>query len=252
MEQEFKQLFIDHWKEYFDGAELPITFQYSNNGIQAEPALSSVREKCILQMLNHVRDGTAMRFFARSFGCGGGKYYAGFATAPRADIAAFLSCGFENERRGERYRKDPETAAAAIGTTPWYEAPAAHLVFKRWDKLDEHDEPEVVIFFAPPDVLSGLVVLAGFDEPKMYDIAIMPHGSGCASIIQYPYNEKLKGTHRAVVGMFDITARPFVSHDTLTFAVTMERFQRMVYNMPQSFLIAPVWQQIRKRIKLRA
>jgi hypothetical protein len=34
------------------------------------------------------------------------------------------------------------------------------IVFKRWDTLDEADSPEVVIFFAPPDVISGLFTLA--------------------------------------------------------------------------------------------
>ena len=151
--------------------------------------------------------------------------------------------------RGERYKKDPEMAAAAIGTAPWYESPHAHMVFKRWDKLDEHDEPEIIIFFARPDALSGLFMLAGYDEPKLENIVIAPHGSGCASIIQYPYVEKLNGTHRAVLGMFDPTARVWIGSDCLTFTVTMERFRRMVENMSESFLVAPAWHLIRKRIR---
>ena len=190
-----------------------------------------------------------MRFFARSFGCTGGKYFTGYLTHPPSDVAEYLSCGVEGVIKGERYKQTPELAATAVEQMPWYEAPASHLVFKRWDKLDEHDDPEIVIFFAPPDVLSALFTLAGFDEPQIDNIVIAPFGSGCASIIQYPYNEKLNGTNRPVIGMFDITARPWVGSDCLTFSVTIEKFTRMVHNMDQSFLITPAWQPLKKRLK---
>jgi len=65
---------------------------------------------------------------------------------------------------GERYKKTPEIAAETIKLQPPQEVPARFIVFKRWDSLDESDELEVVIFFARPDVLSGLFTLANFDE----------------------------------------------------------------------------------------
>ena len=249
MDMQLREQFLSRWKEYFGGAELPITFQYTNNGIQAEPALASTRERCMIHMLEHVREGKAMRFFARSFACTGGKYYTGFATHPRPDINEFLSCGVEGELKGERYKRTPEIASQTLDKMPWYEAPAPHMVFKRWDKLDEHDDPEVAIFFASPDVLSGLFTLAGFDEPEIESIVIAPFGSGCASIIQFPYVERMTGRHRAVIGMFDISARPWVGHDNLTFAVSIEKLTEMVNNMPESFLITPAWQQLRRRIR---
>jgi hypothetical protein len=43
-------------------------------------------------------------------------------------------------------------------------ATAKYIVFKRWDKLETKDNPEVVIFYARPDVLAGLYTLASFDE----------------------------------------------------------------------------------------
>jgi hypothetical protein len=249
MDPEFKGRFLLHWHEYFGAAELPITFQYTDNGIQAEPALSSSREWCMVHMLQRVRDGHSLRFFARSFGCGGGKFSTGYASKLREHIGQFLSCGIEGEVRGERYKHTSDLAEKAMSLTPWYEAPAAHMVFKRWDTLDAHDEPEVVIFFATPDILSGLCTLAGFDEPVIENVVMAPLGSGCASLIQYPYAEKRSGRHRAVIGMFDITARPHVDPAYLTFAVTMERFRQMVNSMDESFLITPAWAHIRKRIQ---
>ena len=49
---------------------------------------------------------------------------------------------------------------------PHFEAPAAYVVFKRWDRLDPSDSPELVIFFAPPDVPAGLFTVSGFDRSE--------------------------------------------------------------------------------------
>jgi hypothetical protein len=49
-------------------------------------------------------------------------------------------------------------------TAPFYEAPAKYIVFKRWDQLSEDDDPDVVVFFAQSDVLSGLFTLVGYEE----------------------------------------------------------------------------------------
>ena len=46
----------------------------------------------------------------------------------------------------------------------------------------------VAIFFAPPNVLSGLFTLANFDEPLPNGV-IAHFGAGCASIVDYPYKE---------------------------------------------------------------
>jgi hypothetical protein len=60
---------------------------------------------------------------------------------------------------------------------------------------------------------------------------IAPMGSGCASIINYPYEEAQSGHPRYILGMFDVSARPSVLDDRLTFAVPMKRFEQMVLNM---------------------
>jgi hypothetical protein len=97
-------------------------------------------------------------------------------------------------------------------------------------------------------VLSGLFTLASYDETEQ-NMVIAPFGSGCASIVQYPYMEVKAPRPRAVIGMFDVSARPFVSPDTLTFATPVGKFQRMIDNMGESFLITPSWSKVQKRIK---
>ena len=118
----------------------------------------------------------------------------------------FLSCGIPGKTRGERYVKTPEMVDEIIKNTPSFTAPGKFIVFKRWDKLEEVDTPEVVIFFAIPDVLSGLFTLARFDETDRGAIQA-PFGSGCASIVQNPYLEQQSEHPRAIIGMFDPSAR---------------------------------------------
>ena len=104
-----------------------------------------------------------------------------------------------------------------------------------------------MIFFAAPDVLSGLFTLASYDEAEPNGV-FAPFGSGCSSIVQYPYLERKSVRPRAVVGMFDVSARPFVPANTLTFSVPMTKFVKMVENMDESFLITNSWRAVQKRI----
>ena len=80
-------------------------------------------------------------------------------------------------------------------------------------------------------------------------MVIVPFGSGCASIVQYPYMEVKSPHPKAVIGMFDVSARPFVSKNELAFSAPMSKFIRMVDNMEESFLITPSWAKVQKRIK---
>jgi hypothetical protein len=120
-------------------------------------------------------------------------------------------------------------------------------VFKRWDKLAESDDPAVVIFFAQPDVLSGLFALANFDESDSQPV-IAPMGSGCSSIVHYPYRELQSSHPRAVLGMFDVSARPWVPPGELTLAIPWPKFLRMVSEMDESFLVTESWSKVMMRI----
>ena len=66
--------------------------------------------------------------------------------------------------------------------------------------------------------------------------------------MQYPYLEKGSARSKAVIGMLDVSARPCVPKETLTFAVPMNKFIRMVHNMEESFLITRSWEKVKKRM----
>jgi len=48
--------------------------------------------------------------------------------------------------------------------------------------------------------------------------------------------------------MFDVSARPFVPKEILSFAAPWKKFTRMIENMEESFLITQSWERVKKRI----
>ncbi len=246
MDIKLKGKFIDLWEKYFGNAELPIVFHYSDFENDAEKVAKSERWNCFIGELVKVRKGRSLAFDRDSISCGGGKKYLGFTNKLRPGFEFFLSCG-NAEIEGERYLQSPELVEKFLKNAPWIPAKGNIIIFKRWDMLLMEDEPEVVIFFAKPDVLSGLFTLAGYDSEDMNG-TITAFGSGCASIVQYPLAESKKDKPKAVVGMFDVSARPFVQENVLSFAVPMKRFEKMVSFMEESFLSTNSWEKVRKRI----
>ena len=243
-----KEKFIEGWKKYFNGADLPIAFYYSHEAGNAEIVNPPSGHQCFIGVLSKVRRGTSLCFDVNSIGCGGGKRYLGFTEEIMPNFEYFLSCGIPGKLEGERYKKTPELVKEAMKKFPIFKAPARFIIFKRWDKLEQADHPEVVIFFAPPDVLSGLFTLTNFDEAEPNGI-FTPFSAGCGTIVQYPYLEKDSTRPRGVLGMFDVSARPFVPKETLTLALPMKKFQRMIENMEESFLITPSWDKVKARIE---
>jgi uncharacterized protein (DUF169 family) len=199
--------------------------------------------------LSRVRTGKSVCFGADSFNCFGGKKYLGYSEDIMPNFEYFLSCGIPDELEGERYKKTPELVKEFVERAPKFEAPGRFIVFKRWDMLEESDEPDVVIFFARPDVLSGLFTLANFDVAELNGV-FSPFAAGCGSIVQYPYLEKGSESPKGVLGMFDVSARPFVPGDVLSFSVPMNKFMTMVENIEESFLITRSWSKVCKRMEI--
>ncbi len=239
--------FIELWERYFPGAELPITFYYRDDAGQADRVGQCASQRCVFADLSRVRRGEVVAFECDSIGCAGGRRYLGFSQEIMPDFEYFLSCGIPGRVEGERYKQTPEMVRKVVRELPAFVAPKSHILFKRWDQLEERDDPAVVIFFADPDVLAGLFTLANYDEVDPQGV-IAPSASGCGAIVMQPYLQGRSDHPRAVLGLFDPSARPFVTRATLTCAVPMGKFTRMVANMDQSFLITPTWERIVRRM----
>jgi hypothetical protein len=248
MNTELKDQFISQWKKYFNNADLPLTYYYTDVPEKATIMSSSGKWNCLICQLQKVRSGESLAFSADSVKCGGAKRYLGFAEKIRPNFEYFLSCGIAGEMEGERYIQTPQLVADLIKKQKKMDIHGKYIVFKRWDNLDKNDNPDVAIFFATPDVLSGLFTLANYDQSEP-DSTIAPFGAGCGSIVYFPFIEKDSGRPRAVIGMFDVSARPCVPEGVLTFSVPMVKFMKMISYMDDSFLITDSWKKVQKRIK---
>ena len=248
MKSGLKQQFTERWNKYFPGSELPIAFFYTDNtGEVPVHRITTEGQHCFIDDLKSVRQGNALSFDTKSLGCFGGKRYLGFTQNLMPDFEYFLSCGIPGKLEGERYKKTPELVKELFSKAPVFTAPGRYIIFKRWDLLTEEDAPQVVIFFAPPDVLSGLFTLANYDEPTN-EAVFSPMGAGCATIVQIPMKECLSDRPRSVLGMFDVSARPGVPAECLTFSIPIQKFERMVDDMDESFLITESWKKVQQRL----
>jgi hypothetical protein len=246
MQIEIQQRFIQQWAKYFPARPLPITFFYADEPGAAVPMEPYKGGHCLIHELARVRAGESLAFEGRAVMCGGGRYFLGFTQKLRPHFNAFLACGIPGQLEGERYKSSPDLVDEMLITNPVPPAAGKMIVFKRWDQLSETDQPQVVIFFAGADTISGLFTLANFDEPGSQAV-IAPFGSGCCNIVATPLRELQSEHPRAVLGMFDPSARPWVGTNELTLAIPWPKFVRMLDEMDESFLITPTWEKIRAR-----
>ena len=71
--------FIQQWKKYFNNADLPVTFYYTDNPENARQATTSDEWNCLICELKKVRGGESMAFISETIKCSGAKRYLGFA-----------------------------------------------------------------------------------------------------------------------------------------------------------------------------
>jgi uncharacterized protein (DUF169 family) len=247
MDTGIRDRFVALWQTYCPGAELPITFEVGKDSKTTEKAKTPNGWRCFVCELARVRKGTSLVFDRTSVTCSGGLFYLGYDTQRSENFRYFLSSGKPGVVEGERYKKSPEIVDEIDARRVSLPAEGRCYTFRRWDKLTPDDTPDVVIFFARPEVLSALFTLANFDQADP-DGVTCPFGSGCSSIIHYPRLEQERSNPRAVLGMFDPSARPCVPVDVLTFAVPMKKFEKMMGNMDESFLITKTWEKQKGKI----
>ena len=230
---EFARLFTDA----FAGAELPLLLSYTDSDadLPAEPARG-----CFIKALRSVRDGRPLALDAKSITCGGGRVYTGFGQlSPR--IEDFVS-------RVERYKQSPEQVRDFVDNLGLEPASRPYIRFARLDTADTFENVEGLLFFATPDVLSGLVGWALYDT-NAPDAVSVPFGSGCSTLVAQTVAENRRNGTRCFLGLFDISVRPLVEENVLSFSIPLSRFTVMAGTMQECFLGgAHAWTKLRERI----
>ncbi|MHC1686307.1 MAG: DUF169 domain-containing protein [Methanothrix sp.] len=251
MDLALRDRFTALWHKYFPGAELPVTLEFRKESGDLQKVQPPDGWCCLICQINRVRSGISLVFDSHSIACPGGLMYAGYSHERPPDFRYFLSHGKPGVVEGERFKQTPEVVDAWEKNIPEISSDGKNLHFTRWDNLTEIDNPDAVIFFARPEVMSGLFTLANFDQSDPLGV-ICPMGAGCSSIILYPWVEQQKDEPKVVLGMFDPSARPCVPLDVLTMTFPMKKFAKVIGYMEESFLGTKEWAMVQKKIERSA
>ncbi len=230
------QQFIEKFREAFgEAAPMPIAFWYGDTAVNPDSRVP----RCMIGAIRKVCEGNPLTLTAETVQCGGGGLYTAFRPMPER-VPLFVS-------ETEHYKQRPEQVRAYVESLEIEITERPYLNFVRVDKLDSWEGIEAVVFFATPDVLSGLCSWAFFDNDAE-DAVVTKFASGCAAVVSFATVENRKGGRRCFLGMFDPSARPLVPKDELSFAVPMSRFSEMLRTMPHSALFEHAFSVVRRRI----
>jgi len=199
---------------------------------------------CHVSKMSSARAGTPVAVDGNNPGCGGAAFYLGWSSDTRPGFAEFLS--HDKEGRGERFKKDPELAQAAIQNRKFVPASGRYCIYQRLSDIPEEITPEVVTIFADADGISGLIWLRSYISAESQS-TIAPFSAGCGSMVGETRAQALQSEPKAVLGMFDPAARQSVEKELLTFSVPYSLFIEMVNDIPGSFLEINPWLRIRNR-----
>ncbi len=256
----------------------PVAVLWSDN--KPEKAMQFAKGKwgCIMWLIAAAAaKGKSAVCDRETFGCFGGGVGVGFGNqylnfpGGEACFCHFLSIGndawepgreaaaqvkpymreeaFDHFLHGERYIKSPELVKRFIDCLPITDIPAKYVVFKSLFELEgDREDPKIVIFFANPNQLSALTILANYGRGDNQNV-IMPYAAGCQTACLYPFQEAAAEKPRAVVGLTDLSARLAVKKqlgdNLLTFAVPFTMFKEMEANVQGSFLERGLWQALK-------
>jgi uncharacterized protein (DUF169 family) len=205
---------------------------------------------CVIGVLWRARKQSKPAYFDQArFGCLGGAFYLGFLKPQLEFITHYVSTGIPNIVEGECYLDSPQAVRRFFETLDPRPAPAQFCVFKQLSKFTPDEKPEVVIFFARAETISGLNQLATF-VTNDFEAVQSPFGAGCSNIVAWPLKYLERGQLKAVLGGWDPSDRKFLKPDEITFAVPYEMFERMIRRWRDSFLTKEAWKTVRKKIEL--
>ncbi len=159
---------------------------------------------------------------------------------PERERAKFLE--------GERLHKN--TAKAKRWMTeelPITDIKERYVIFTPLDKVNEGDQPVVVVFAADPLQLTGLITLVGAIREGI-DPVIVPPMAACQQIGAYVYDQAKQESPRAVLGYTDLSARESVGkiipENMFTFAVPLSLFEEMEEEAKDGVFDGPIWKDL--------
>lgn len=209
------------------------------------------KRSCTIPLFLAATKGKTVVFERKTVGCPGGKTGFGFGQFPNypGGIEYFLTVGKEGKFEGEGYMKNPELGDDFVKCLPITDIPYQYVIFKPLSKVDiSKEKPELIIFYVNTNQLSALTVLANYYR-EGYENVMIPFSSGCQSLFLLPYAESKKKNPRAIVGLIDITVRPMIESNMLSFSIPYKMFLDMEENVEGSFLEKDLWRRIMMKME---
>jgi len=204
---------------------------------------------CVMGNIWLARKKKAAAFISpEEYGCLGGAFYCSMMKPNLAFIEHYVTMGYPGTPvHGERYLPSPDSMRAFLSQVDPREAPAKYCIFKPLSQFTDEEKPEFVIFFARPEVLSGLFTHTAFTTGDP-ETVVSPFGAGCTNMIGWPLYYQGRGEEKAVIGGFDPSARKFMKTDELTFTVPWSLYGKMLAALPESmFTVDGAWKGVRKK-----
>lgn len=234
---DIQQFLRDFRVAFGSKAALPLLFGYSDQPVSATEKISG----CFFKGLQTAREGSPISLSAEVITCGGGKLYTGFSDMPER-VPGFVSLT-------EKYKKTPQMVVDYVKDLGIKLVEKKYLNFVRIDKAESFDGFEGILFYATPDMLSGLCGWAFFDV-NAKDAVVSQFGSGCSSVVSMTIVENIRKGHRCFLGLFDPSVRPYVGANELSFTIPMSRFKGMTKTMRQCFLFdSHAWKKVKARLE---
>ena len=229
--------FLRNYKEAFgQDTPVPLLFFYSDAPLAETEKING----CFFKALHAVREGRPVSLNAEIIGCGGGKFYTGFSPMPE-HVPGFVS-------GKERYKQTPEMVLDFIEQLEVKQTDRKYLNFIRIDQAESFDNMEGLLFFATPDMLSGLCSWTFYDNNAPGAVTTL-FGSGCSNIISTTVQENRKNGNRTFLGLFDPSVRPHVGANELSFVIPRCRFSAMYETLRKCCLFdTHAWAKVKERI----
>lgn len=229
--------FVHKYREYFgEKSPLPIVVKYS---VEPYGSLDNIGG-CMFKQFHKAYNGETVSLCNNNFTCGGGKLYTGLGPTPPG-VYNFVS-------NIEKYKKNPDITNKSISLINAQLNKKPFINFLRVDKLEDFDDAEGLIFFADPDVVSGLFTWANYDQEDINTVQ-SPWGSGCSATVTALVNENKNNGKHCFIGLFDVSARIFFKSNIISFSIPMSRFKDMLETMDKCCISgAPAWLKLKKRI----
>ncbi len=233
---ELREFIVSYREAFGGGAQLPLLFGYSDTPVAQTAKIGG----CFFKGLQAAREGAPVTLSVEVIGCGGGKLYTGFSDMPER-VPNFVSLT-------EKYKRTPEMVADYVKSLEMPRATKPYLNFVKADQAESLEGFEGVMFYATPDMLSGLCGWAFYDTNEP-DGVVARFGSGCSTVISMAVVENARSGHRCFLELLDPSVRPWVGKDELSFTVPMSRFRTMLSTMRECFLFdSHAWERVKARM----